>query len=223
MIGMGEDKSSQQASEEIDSEKIQSEQMTLDGDLEQSSEAPLNTEDDREVTSNTKAPDWKAIAEALQEQVLDFENQKLRALAEVENIRRQAAKDRDSASKFAIQSFASSLLDVADNVERALMAISADARENKDVMPLVVGLEMIAKSFRSTFDKNGISRIETIGSAFDPNFHQAMQEIEDAEKQPGTIAAEFQAGYSLNGRLLRPAMVSVVKAVSMTEHVDKTA
>lgn len=133
----------------------------------------------------------------------------LRARAEMENARRRAEAEVDKARKFALERFAGELLDVIDNLERAVMV--ADT-ENEAIKPMLEGVEMTLKSFVSTIEKFGMTPINPQGEAFNPELHQAMSMQESADFAPNTVMAVMQKGYELNGRLLRPAMVMVSRA-----------
>ncbi|TPV55658.1 nucleotide exchange factor GrpE [Aestuariibacter sp. GS-14] len=135
----------------------------------------------------------------------------LRARAEMENARRRAEAEVEKARKFALERFAGSLLDVIDNLERAVML--ADA-ENEAIKPMLEGVEMTLKSFISTIEKFDVTPIDPQGQAFNPELHQAMSMQESADFPPNTVMAVMQKGYELNGRLLRPAMVMVSRAPS---------
>ena len=133
----------------------------------------------------------------------------LRARAEMENARRRAEAEVDKARKFALERFAGELLDVIDNLERAVMV--ADT-ENEAIKPMLEGVEMTLKSFVSTIEKFGMTPIDPQGEAFNPELHQAMSMQESTDFAPNTVMAVMQKGYELNGRLLRPAMVMVSRA-----------
>ena len=132
----------------------------------------------------------------------------LRARAEMENARRRAEAEVEKARKFALERFAGELLDVIDNLERAVMV--ADT-ENEAIKPMLEGVEMTLKSFVSTIEKFGMTPIDPQGEAFNPELHQAMSMQESADFAPNTVMAVMQKGYELNGRL-RPAMVMVSRA-----------
>jgi molecular chaperone GrpE len=138
----------------------------------------------------------------------------LRALADTENLRRRAAREVEEAHKYAITGFARELLEVADNLSRALGSIPPRAREEIDfVRTLADGVALTEKSLLTSFERHQIAKVEPeLGSRFDHNRHQAMLEIETAEHPPGTIAQVMQPGYVIADRLLRPALVGVAKA-----------
>lgn len=160
----------------------------------------------------TAAPAPEARVAELEAEVAKLKDNVLRAMAELENTRRRAQRDREDASKFAVSSFAKDLLAVSDNLRRALESVPAEAREGNEVMKsLSVGVEATERQLLAAFERAGIKRLEPLGQPFDPNFHQVMFEIENTGKVSGTVVQELQAGYVLNGRLLREAMVGVAK------------
>ncbi len=149
----------------------------------------------------------------IQPQEEELRDQLLRALADNENIRRRAKKDVQEASQFAITNFARDLLSVADNMNRALTSIPSEAlEENEALVAIVNGVEMTARELESTLEKYKIKKINPLGERFDYNFHQAMFETKDSNKEDGTIVEVLQPGYILGERLLRPAMVGVARS-----------
>ncbi|VFS48240.1 Heat shock protein B25.3 [Budvicia aquatica] len=132
----------------------------------------------------------------------------LRARADVENVRRRAEQDVEKAHKFALEKFSVELLPVIDNLERALA--SAD-KQNPDLTPLIEGVELTLKSMLDTVRKFGVDVVEETNVPFNPELHQAMTMLESAEHQANHVMMVMQKGYTLNGRLIRPAMVAVAK------------
>lgn len=147
----------------------------------------------------------------LAEQVAALQQDLLYARAEVQNVTRRKDKEIADAHAYAATKFARDILSVADNLGRALAALSDEQRADEGIKPLITGLEATERELLSVFERNGITRIAAIGLPLDPNQHQAMLEI-PSDKTPGTIVQEMQAGYMLKDRLLRPAMVGVAKA-----------
>ncbi|MBF0371156.1 MAG: nucleotide exchange factor GrpE [Magnetococcales bacterium] len=133
----------------------------------------------------------------------------LRTLAEMENLRKRTAREIQQARKFAVEGFSKDLLSVADNMERALTAIPESDDDN--LKNIVQGVVMIQSELNRVMGNHGITRIESMHSPFDPHLHQAVIQVEDEDAKPGTVVQEMQAGYLLNERLLRPAMVGVAK------------
>ena len=151
----------------------------------------------------------KTIEEKLQE----AEEKQLRSLAEIENQRRRFEKEVRDAFEFGSFNFAKESLAILDNLQRAKLAIKNDEslKDNKDLNKFIENLTIIEKDLISIFEKNNIKKIETVNKKFDPNFHQAMSEIQDEKVEAGTILQEIQAGYLLGERLLRPSLVSISK------------
>jgi len=149
---------------------------------------------------------------ALEAELAEAKSAVLYAQAETQNARRRFEKEAADARTYAATGFARDILSVADNLSRALAAIPADLREDEKWKGLVVGLEATGREVESVFGRHGITRIEALGEALDPNKHQAMMEVPSADAEPGTIVQEIQAGYMIRDRLLRPALVGVAKA-----------
>jgi len=147
----------------------------------------------------------------LNEEVSDLKDQRLRAVAELENFRKRAEKEQSDALKYGISNFAKEIINIKDNIERAQSSISEEVRTNEIVKSVVEGLDLIEQSALATFEKIGIKKIDCINEKFDHNLHQAMIEIENDEVDPGTIVQELIPGYTLHDRLLRPSMVGVSK------------
>ena len=156
-----------------------------------------------------------------EQEIADLKDKLLRALADVENTRRQKEREVDEARRYALTRFARDLLDVADNLRRALAVPAAAAENNPALKNLLTGVEMTERSLLSAFERHQIKRIEpAIGDKLDPNRHQAMFEVPRTDAAPGTIAEVVQAGYLIADRLLRPAMVGV--AARPAESVPET-
>jgi molecular chaperone GrpE len=149
------------------------------------------------------------IAE-LEDQLAEAKQQVLYAQAEIQNVRRRAEKEAQDARNYASTNFARDILSVADNLSRALTAIPGDLRNDEKMKGLVVGLEATGRELDSVFSRNGITKVEAMGAALDPNKHQAMMEV-PSDAEPGTIVQEMQAGYMIKDRLLRPALVGVAR------------
>jgi len=164
------------------------------------------------------------LIEKLNEEITSLKDQRLRAIAELENFRKRAEKDQSDALKYGISNFAKEIINIRDNIERAQSSISDDAKNNEAIKSVIEGIDLIAQSVVSTFEKIGIKKIESLNEKFDHNLHQAMMEIENEELEPGTIVQELIPGYTLHDRLLRPAMVGVSKKSKKNEdNADKLA
>ncbi|MGH1377526.1 MAG: nucleotide exchange factor GrpE [Alphaproteobacteria bacterium] len=139
----------------------------------------------------------------------------MRTVAEAENGRKRAMKEREDASKFAVTNFSRDMLNVADNLRRALDAIPPELEEqNPQVKNLTDGINATERELLRSFEKNGIQKVTPMGERFDPNFHEVMFETPMPDKEAGTIIQVIENGYTLNGRILRPARVGISKSVA---------
>ena len=164
------------------------------------------------------------LIEKLNDEITGLKDQRLRAIAELENFRKRAEKDQSDALKYGISNFAKEIINIRDNIERAQGSISDEAKNNEAIKSVIEGIDLIAQSVVSTFEKIGIKKIDSLNEKFDHNLHQAMMEIENEELEPGTIVQELIPGYTLHDRLLRPAMVGVSKKSKKNEdNADKSA
>lgn len=175
-------------------------------------EAEAAAAEDVEAAEAEAAEDVEAAAPSPEEEITALKDQLLRAMAEIENTRRRAQRELDDVRKYAVAEFARDLLALADNLERALTSAKASDDEAGDRSALVEGIELTERQFRQILEAHGIQPIEAEGQKLDPNLHQAMMQIDDAEVEPGTIVQVVQIGYTIHDRLLRPAMVAVAKA-----------
>jgi len=154
----------------------------------------------------------RALADA-NAKIAELKDQTLRALAESENVRRRVQRDRDEALKFATTGLAKDLLPVADNLRRALDAIPKDALEKDEALRnFATGVEMTERLLLAALERHQIKRIEALGQKFDSNLHQAMFEVPGTSQPAGTVVQVLEAGYTINDRLLRPALVGIAKA-----------
>lgn len=173
-------------------------------------------------TAETSAETTTDVA-SLEAQLAEYKDQALRAMAETENTRRRAAKEREDATKYGVTSLAKELLGVADNLRRALDA--AGSVEGASAKNLVTGVEATERQLLSAFERVGIKKIEPLDQTFDPNFHRVMLEMENTGKAPGTVVQILQPGYVIHDRLLREALVAIAKgeASQQTGAVNETA
>ena len=141
----------------------------------------------------------------------DFKDRLLRALAETENVRRRAERERSDATKYGVTQFARDLLDVADNLRRAIDSMPEAQLRDDATRNLLAGVAATERALLATFERHGIKRVDPKGERFDHNFHQAIFEAENTGKPAGTVVEVLQPGYVLHDRLLRPAMVGVAK------------
>lgn len=168
-----------------------------------------NEKQNIETDVNNNADEQEATAE---QQLEEMKDRWVRAVAELENLRKRSERERQDAAKFAATSFAREMLSVSDNLDRALSTVG-DVDIKDDVKPLLEGIEMVAAELKNIFERQGVERLDPKGQKFDPNFHQAMFEVPTDASEPGIVVEVVQQGFSMRGRLLRPALVSVAKAL----------
>ena len=183
-----------------------------------------NKVENNEDSSVSEKDKDEAVQEiAIEEKLKNTEEKLLRSLAEIENQRRRFEKEIKDAFEFGSFNFAKESLAILDNLQRAREAIKNDEKlkDNKDLDKFLENITIIEKDLVTIFEKNRIKKVEVNNKKFDPNFHQAMTEIEDDKVNPGTILQEIQAGYMLGDRLLRPTLVSVSKKKTTKEQENK--
>jgi molecular chaperone GrpE len=151
--------------------------------------------------------------ELLQQEVAEARDRMLRTLAEMENLRKRTAKEVADSKLYGVTGFARDVLDIADNLQRALDAIPAETRAAADpgMASLIEGVELTERSLLNALEKHGVKKFDPQGQKFDPNFQQAMYEVPDASVPAGTVVQVMQAGYTIGERVLRPALVGVSK------------
>lgn len=181
----------------VSEEMLEDDQVTLESQAEEADEA---------VEGEVEAADSRI--EELEQQLAEAKDQAMRAAAEAQNARRRAEQDVEKARKFALEKFVGDMLPVADNLERAVEAASADGAEMASVTE---GVELTLKTLVDALKRHKVEQVDPVGEPFDPNVHQAMTMVEDPNAEPNSVINCFQKGYTLNGRLVRPAMVVVSK------------
>jgi molecular chaperone GrpE len=157
-------------------------------------------------------------AEALAQESAELRDKMLRTLAEMENLRKRTSREVADARTYAISGFARDILEIADNLQRALDAVPAEAKASADpgLKALIEGVELTERSLLNTLEKNGVKKFDPSGEKFDPNFQQAMYEVPDSSVPAGTVVQVVQAGYMIGERVLRPALVAVSKGGAKT-------
>ena len=158
------------------------------------------------------------VAAAAQEAAA-LKDKLLRALAEMENLRKRTEREVADSRSYAITAFARDILNVADNMHRALGALDVELRKQADtsLKALLDGVELTERELLNVLDKHGVKKLEPLGQKFDPNLHQAMYEVPDPSVPAGTIVQVVQAGYTIGDRVLRPALVAIAKGASKSE------
>ena len=147
----------------------------------------------------------------LEKQLEDAKSKALYAVAETQNVRRRLEAEKDQASSYAAAGFARDMLAIKDHLDRALAAVGDELRADKTAAQFLAGIEATSRELDAVFQRNGVTRIKSVGEPLDPHRHQAMVELPSDNAEPGTIVEEMQAGYMMKDRLLRPALVAVAK------------
>ena len=179
-----------------------------DAEVADATEADVNAEADAEGA---------AAAPTVEDQIGELRDRLLRVMAELENTRKRAERDREEAGKYAVTGFARSVLTVADNLRRAIESVPDEDREHETIKTLLAGVEMTERELLKVFEQQGIKSIDPLGEKFDHNFHQAIFEVDATGQPAGTIVQVVEAGYVIADRLLRPAMVGIAKAEAKSD------
>jgi molecular chaperone GrpE len=200
---------------------------------DQNNEAPQDTAPAETLSSPDRPSEGQPVAPSVADdlgarlasaeaEVASLKDKLLRALAETENVRRRSEREREDTAKFAIRKFAGDLLNVADNLRRALDSVPADQAAEPGMKSLLGGIEATERELFAAFDRAGIKPVAAAGVPFDPNLHEALVEVPAPDAAPGTVVQVFQSGWTLNDRLLRPARVGVAKAATPAERIVDT-
>ena len=171
--------------------------------------------DEAEEIRNDTAEDAPELQEhdrvaELEQQIEELKSKALYAAAETQNVRRRLEAEKEQASSYAAAGFARDMLAIKDHLDRALAAVSEELRADKTAAQFLAGIEATSRELEAVFQRNGVSRIKSVGEPLDPHRHQAMVEML-SDQEPGTIVEEMQPGYMMKDRLLRPALVGVAK------------
>lgn len=181
----------------------------------QQHEAAIESEPAAEASPEAIARALQAVIESKEAEIAALKDQALRALAETENTRRRAERELADMSKYAVTGFARDLVNVLENLQRAVDSIPAEMKEAQPaVANLAIGVEMTLKELLGVFNRQGIERLDPMGQKFDHNYHQAIAQIDTPDAEAGTVVQVLQAGYKIHDRLLRPAMVGVASGVA---------
>ena len=197
----------------------------MSGSEKKEQENILSEDKSKTLKNEQKEKKVTPIKEETPEEKLKATQEKLlRTMAEMENQRRRFEKEKQEAFEFGGFNFAAESLLLIDNIDRAIVSFKNDEslKNNKDLNKIIDGIEIVKKDLVSIFKKNGIEAIECIDKKFDPNFHQAMLEVENNTKVPGTVIQEIQKGYMMKDRLLRPSLVGITKKIEKKDEKTKT-
>ena len=177
---------------------------------------------ENEEDNNYQDEEAKEEENSPEKEIETLKEEKIRLLAEMENLRKRFEREKIETIKFGSINLARDILSPGDNLERALDALPEDENHSESIKNLIDGLKMVLKEYKSTLEKHGVKKIETLNQKFDHNFHQAMMEVENNDVEEGTVVQEVQSGYTMHDRLLRAAMVGVSKKpVTKTEDLKE--
>ena len=208
-----------------DKEKIEEEinenNATQDGDDSKDDKLDEAQSENNEEDADSEEENTKETEEdILKEEIKTLKEEKIRVLAEMENLRKRFEREKIDSIKYGSVNFARDILSPGDNLERALSAINEEEEHPQSIKNLIEGLLMVKKELSTALEKNGIEKIDTLNKKFDPNLHQAMMEIENSDLDEGVVVQEIQTGYMMHDRLLRPAMVGVSKKPQKATEVE---
>ena len=208
-----------------DKEKIEEEinenNATQDvGDSKDDKLDEVHSEKNEEDADSEEEDTKETEEDILKEEIKTLKEEKIRVLAEMENLRKRFEREKIDSIKYGSVNFARDILSPGDNLERALSAINEEEEHSQSIKNLIEGLLMVKKELSTALEKNGITKIDSLDKKFDPNLHQAMMEIENDDFDEGVVVQEIQTGYMMHDRLLRPAMVGVSKKPQKATEVE---
>tara|TARA_B100001057_G_scaffold477113_1_gene545932 strand:- start:521 stop:1153 length:633 start_codon:yes stop_codon:yes gene_type:complete len=196
-------------------ENQKSENDTQEKDINENEELNSDSNNQKSNDQNSDEEKEQVVEKTSEEKIFELEDKLARTFAEMENQRRRFEKEKEEAFEYGGFTLAKESLNLIDNLERSKQILKNDeSLKNSDgLIKILEHLDIIYKDLISIFSKNNIIPIESLGKKLDPNFHQAMMEIENDQKEPGTIVQEIQKGFTIKDRLLRPALVTVSKKI----------
>ena len=201
------DSSKQTMNEETENKDVELDEGTVEEETSQEEPVDLQNDEEGEVNEPSKSLD------ELEAKISELKDQLLRTVADSENLRKRLEREKEQTRKFGIANFAKDLLSIADNLGRALDAApTKEDVEDQALENLVLGIQMTEQELQKAFENNNVRKIDPLGEKFDYNFHQAMFEVEETDKEPGIVVQVLQPGYAIDDRILRPAMVGVAAA-----------
>ena len=198
------DSSKQTMNEETENKDVELDEETVEEETCLEESVDLQNDEEGEVNEPSKSLD------ELEAKISELKDQLLRTVADSENLRKRLEREKEQTRKFGIANFAKDLLSIADNLGRALDAAPAkEDVEDQAIENLVLGIQMTEQELQKAFENNNIRKIDPLGEKFDYNFHQAMFEVEETDKESGIVVQVLQPGYAIDDRILRPAMVGL--------------
>ena len=203
-------------------EKQNSPSTNQDQDVVKETEKPKESQAEEDKQKTEQEPKEEIKEPTPEEKIAELEDKVARTFAEMENQRRRFEKEKEDAFEYGGYSFAKEALNLIDNLDRSKHVLESDdkLKETESLKKTLEHLDIIKKDLISIFEKNNIKPIDSLNKKLDPNFHQAMMEIEDDKKEPGTIIQEIQKGFTMKDRLLRPSLVGVSKKKNEKEQKD---
>tara|TARA_Y100000590_G_scaffold264127_1_gene296724 strand:+ start:3611 stop:4270 length:660 start_codon:yes stop_codon:yes gene_type:complete len=207
---------SKNSKQEKDQDKNTEEEISQESGKEQD----LNTEtqdlkdsdiENENIDQSVKNDDLNKKLEDFESEIISLKEEKLRLLAEMENLRKRSDKEKVDSIRYGSINFVREVLSPFDNLSRALDSIPEELEKDQTIQNLIDGIKMVKKEFFTILEKNGVKKIEALETKFDHNFHQAMLEVETEEHEEGMVVQEIQTGFTMHDKLLRPSMVGVSK------------
>ena len=197
--------------EKINEEINENKESQVVANSKEENEDEIYSENNDENLESEEGGVQETEEDILREEIKTLKDEKIRVLAEMENLRKRFEREKIDSIKYGSVNLARDVLSPGDNLERALSAINEEEEHSQSIKNLIEGLLMVKKELSTTLEKHGITKIDSLDKKFDPNLHQAMMEIENNDLDEGVVVQEIQTGYMMHDRLLRPAMVGVSK------------
>ena len=210
------EKDKEKIEEEINESK-ESQEVT---DSKDDSLDDIHSENNEEKLKSEEEDSQDTEEDVLREEIKILKEEKIRVLAEMENLRKRFEREKIDSIKYSSVNFARDILSPGDNLERALSVINVEEEHSQSIKNLIDGLLMVKKELSTALEKHGITKIDSLNKKFDPNLHQAMMEVENNNLDEGVVVQEIQTGYVMHDRLLRPAMVAVSKKTQKTSEEE---
>ena len=206
--------------DKIEEDIKETNQSEIIGDINEDNTNEINPDNNDTNEEPAEEETQETEEDILKEEIKTLKEEKIRVLAEMENLRKRFDREKIDSIKYGSVNFARDILSPGDNLERALSAINQEEEHPQSIKNLIEGLLMVKKELSTALEKNGITKIESLDKKFDPNLHQAMMEIENNDLEEGIVVQEIQTGYMMHDRLLRPAMVGVSKKPQKATEVE---
>ena len=202
--------------EKIEEENNENEESQELADPKEDNLDDIHSDNNEENTKSEEDDLPDTEEDTLREEIKILKEEKIRVLAEMENLRKRFEREKIDSLKYGSVNFARDILSPGDNLERALSVINEEEEHSQSIKNLIDGLLMVKKELSTALEKHGVTKIDSLNKKFDPNLHQAMMEVENNDLDEGVVVQEIQTGYVMHDRLLRPAMVGVSKKTQKT-------